>query len=485
MSLANRTVRGVLWSIAGSVGGRAVGLVGSLILAAVLAPAEYGAANVAFVVVSTVNVFTTLGLGQYLVATPDAGDEDAFHATVYHVAVGWAALLLVSAFGPAIGRTFDTPGLVWLVPGMAIAVALDRVSYIPGRILARQMRFRVLGLRQVAGEVTYTAVAVALAADGFGASSIVAGNVARATVGLLVLAGSVPRRSWIAPTPLRWATTRRMLDYGIPMSIGSVLYFASSRWDNLLIARLFGAGTVGQYNLAYNLADVPAIQVGEQVGDVLLPSFTRVQDPAARVRALARATGQLALVVFPMAVGLGAIAVTLQETFLDARWSLVGSMLTLLAVLSVVRPTGWLVSSYLQARKRPRVVMGLEAIKAACVLTFIPAFGHFGPLWACTAVGVAFGTYAAASVWSVHRLDAVPLPTLLVPLVRPLLCCVPLVACVLLARVGLAASSAPAALRLALEVCAGAAGYAAAAVVVARTEVLEMRRLVTGALGLA
>jgi PST family polysaccharide transporter len=63
---------------------------------------------------------------------------------------------------------------------------------------------------------------------------------------------------------------------------------------------------------------------------------------------------------------------------------MVGPMLAILSVLSVVRPIAWLISSYLQARKRPRLVMWLEGLKALSVLGLIPLFGQFGPLWACT-----------------------------------------------------------------------------------------------------
>jgi len=77
------------------------------------------------------------------------------------------------------------------------------------------------------------------------------------------------------------------LAFGVPMSLGALCEVASRRWDNLVVSRFFGAGPTGMYNLAYNLADVPAIQVGEQIGDVLLPSFARM-DPARRPEAFLR-----------------------------------------------------------------------------------------------------------------------------------------------------------------------------------------------------
>jgi PST family polysaccharide transporter len=94
------------------------------------------------------------------------------------------------------------------------------------------------------------------------------------------------------------------------------------------------------YNLAYNLADVPAIQVGEQIGDVLLPSFARM-DPAHRPDALVRSMTLLALVVFPLAVGLGAVAPTLVATIFNARWRPIAPMLVSCPPCPSRDPGGW------------------------------------------------------------------------------------------------------------------------------------------------
>src|SRR6185503_9524647 len=126
-------------------------------------------------------------------------------------------------------------------------------------------------------------------------------------------------RDWLEPARLTFRQTRELFAFGVPMALGALCAFASRRWDNLMVSRFFGPGPAGMYNLAYNLADVPAIQVGEQVGDVLLPSFARL-DPERRPAALLRSLSLLALVVFPLAVGLGVVAPTLVAVLLDARW---------------------------------------------------------------------------------------------------------------------------------------------------------------------
>jgi hypothetical protein len=55
-----------------------------------------------------------------------------------------------------------------------------------------------------------------------------------------------------------------MVRFGLPMSLGNAAGFASRKIDNAIVSGLFGADVVGAYHLAYNMADVAAVQVGEQ-----------------------------------------------------------------------------------------------------------------------------------------------------------------------------------------------------------------------------
>jgi L-aspartate-alpha-decarboxylase len=140
------------------------------------------------------------------------------------------------------------------------------------------------------------------AALGLGALAIVLGNLVRSSIRLAIFSASVSWREWLQPCRYSLQQTRELFAFGIPMALGALCEFASRRWDNLLVSRFFGPGVTGMYNLAYNLADVPAIQVGEQIGDVLLPSFARLE-PKRRPAAFLRSLSLLALVVFPLAIG--------------------------------------------------------------------------------------------------------------------------------------------------------------------------------------
>jgi PST family polysaccharide transporter len=176
----------------------------------------------------------------------------------------------------------------------------------------------------------------------------------------------------------------------------------------------------------------------------------------------------LALVMFPLAVGLGAVAETLTATLLRQTWTGVAPMLTLLAVLGVTRPISGALTAYLHASNRPRDVTFVEVVGAVMILGLIATFGRSSPIATCIAVGVAFTLKMIVAMFVVRRADGTPVWRFLGQLWAPLLACVPMAAAVVGVRRGLGAVGFEAGwVMLMAEVVVGAAAFVLAAFVVA------------------
>jgi PST family polysaccharide transporter len=349
-----------------------------------------------------------------------------------------------------------------------LSVLIRRAGSVPDKILAREMRFRELAIANGAGELIFTATAISLAAaTDLGGHSIVIGNIVQSvvTTGLIVRATGF---GWLERSPWQWSRFREIMRFGIPTGAAQVFNFASRYWDNLAFAHLFGTGVAGTYNMAYNLADIPAVQVGEQMSGVLLPAMSSLT-PEERKAAVVRSTGLMALAVFPLAVGLGAVSESLIALILSDEWQGVAPLLAVLSVLSVVRPMAWGVSSYLASFARNRTLMILEAIKVALLFACIFAFATLGPRWTAGAVGIAFGVQSGITIAVVIRHDGIPAGPMIAAFVRPLAACAVMAAAVLGAREGLSAVGVTRPVFLVpIEIAVGVATFVPAAFVFAR-----------------
>jgi lipopolysaccharide exporter len=273
-----------------------------------------------------------------------------------------------------------------------------------------------------------------------------------------------------------------MFKFGVPLGIQGVAHMASRYWDNLSISYYFGTAPLGAYNMAYNLADIPAVQVGEQIALVLLPSISELP-PERRPRALERSTALLSLVIFPLAVGLGLIAYPLISVILPANeWQEVAPLLTVLACLSVFRPITWVLSAYMEAESKTGRLMFLEIAKVVFIIAGIGVVSQYGLRVAAGAVGVAFGLTALAGVAMVVRHG--PSPTrLAAAFLQPLAACAVMASAVWLTQMGMRSLGVHAAwIYLVVEIIVGALAYVGGALVICRETSRDLLGLLKKAL---
>jgi PST family polysaccharide transporter len=477
-SLSQKAARGAVWTIATSLGARAIGVAGTLIMTRYLSKDLVGEVNDATILVITANWLTIWGFNQYVIVRgrgPDSA-EVTFHVTVAHLTLASIGLGLIALFGGYMTPWINAPNAARYVPGMALAFFIRRVGSVPEKVLIRNMHFRAVGLASAAGEITYAIASVGLASQGWGADAIVWGNVAQSlvSVGLLIMVAGF--KSWLTPCRLRAERFRDMARFGVPLAFQQVAHNASRYWDNLTISKFFDAGAVGLYGMAYNLADVPAVHVGEQLSSVLLPSFSRLE-ASQRPRALERATALLSIIIFPMAIGLGLVAEPLVRTLLPPDWRGVSPLLTILSVVSVFRPITWVVSTYMEAGERTSSLMWLEISKLGVLLGSIALLSRFGLLWASAGVGIAFGSSAIIGVLLVVR-GAAPRWRIFLGFSQPLIACSAMAVAVLGFRWGVALNTPW--IELLIEIALGGLAYVAVALLVCRATAKDLLRLLKG-----
>jgi lipopolysaccharide exporter len=344
------------------------------------------------------------------------------------------------------------------------------------------MNFRPSGLALALGEVAFTATALPLAALGWGGWSMVVANIVKSIVAVWILVRASGFKSWLTPTKVRLARIKDMLRFGMPLGVQGVAHMASRYWDNLAISYYFGPGSLGTYNMAYNLADIPAVQVGEQIALVLLPSMAELPRER-RARALERSTALLSVVIFPLAIGLGLVSYPLIAWILpNNEWQEVAPLLAVLAALSVFRPITWVLSAYMEAEAKTGRLMFLELAKVGLLIAGIMLLAPFGLRVAAGAVGLAFGLSAIAGVAMVVRHGPSP-GRLASAFIRPLLACGVMAIAVWLTARGLDAIGVEhPGLYVFCEIIIGALSYIAAALVICRETSKDLLGLLVKAL---
>lgn len=507
-NVASKALRGLFWVASTGLGSRIVSLISTLMLTRYVLPADYGEVQNTYVVVWMVDLLTQFGIPPYIAGRDDLTKKHIAHATFFFHALGVVGMALCLAIARPLGPHLGAPNMHLYMPGFVAATVLQRAATIPDRLLVRDLRFRAASAVRAMAEVVYAVSSLGLAMLGTrldfhlaghaivfgGGFAIVWGGIARGLFRCLALLPLVPFRHWFALVKPEKAVSRDVASFGAPITMAVLGGIGSRRWDNLAIGNLYGPSQAGIYNFAYNLADVPSSVVGEALGDVLAPSFAKT-DPADRPREVRRWVGFSALLCFPLGVGLSAVAASLKWLLKD-EWFSALPMILLLGSLSLTRPVINTLYAYLQTLGRTRLLMILEWQKAIGIVVTIAVAGRvlraaspqmdgtYGPLLACLAVGVVHAINTASYQIAAARIGGFRARSIITPLGRPLLACVPMVAAVLLVRLAFGEpQSKPLMIaRLTLEILAGAVLYVGAAWVFARAMVRDFLDLLRSSL---
>jgi PST family polysaccharide transporter len=475
MSLAQRATRGAAWNVSAGIGLRVLGVFTTVLLTRFIAPTEYGEVAAAAAVTLVVVTFTGLGFARYLIAR-SATDAECSQAVSVQGALTGTALAAAVALGAPIGTWIGVPGLTLYLPGMAVAYFVKVLGGVPQALLARGLHFGTLASALAIAEIAFAGTALLLAPT-TGAMAIVYGNLARSAVATAILFWRLPPAHRIRPAPVRRTDVRRMLAFGLPLSASNWLTLLATRWDGILVGRYLGAGVLGHYNLATNLAQVPAVELGSQLNDVLFPAMAQLHGSRRRA-ALPRTVGIMALLMMPLIFGIVCVAPLAVSVALDERWRDVGWMASLLAIGLVGLPLEWPVLAHLSVGGRSSVVLALGGFKAVSTLGLLIAVGWQRPAWACGAVVAGGLLNTVATVVSVRRDADVDQRAVLRALAGPLLAALTMTALVVGLR-PLAPPSWPGWLWLLTSILAGVASYLLGTALFARAtcaDVLELAR---------
>jgi len=425
--------RALTMSFLNTLVGRLGTFVTGIVLARLLAPADFGVYAVALVALNAMLSFNELGVSLALVRWK--GDPRRIAPTITTISITSSALLYAASWfaAPAFADALGAPDAAGVVRLLCLTVLIDGSTAAVVQLVNREFRQGTQLVVDGSNLALTTGVTVTLAVAGYGAWSLAWGALVGNTLSALLLF----RLAAMWPRPgFGRSQVRELLSFGMPLAGASVLVFAMLNIDYVVTGSLLGSVALGLYLQAFNLASWPVNMFSMVVRRVSFAAFARVQDdPRGRQEVLARFMALLAVGALPVCALLGLLALPLVTTLYGQRWAGSAAALQFLAVLAVVRVAGELSYDYLAALGRARRTMWLQASWVGALAITLPLGALAGGIEGLAAAhaGVAVVLMLPAFAIVVCR-TGVPLKALAAAAGRPALGTVLLIAVVLLVR---------------------------------------------------
>jgi teichuronic acid exporter len=305
--LQTRAARGAAALLVRSGLIKLAGVAGGVVLARVLAPAQFLA------------MFADVGLGGALIQQRHTPTQRELR-TVFTLQVMLAAVLLAIGFAVAVpvAAAYHLPAAdVWLLRALLATLLASSLRTVPAVLLERELRYARLGTVEAVEAVVFQIVAVAAALGGAGVWAFVWATVVRAMVGLLVLYRLSP---WRPGFGIDRGVARRLTGFGMAYQAQGILSFVKDAMTPTLVALVAGATAVGYVNWAYAVATLPLL-VTNSLWQVTFPAFARAaHDPALLTRMIERAIRLGAIVMLPLSFSVMALAPEAIRYVFTSKW---------------------------------------------------------------------------------------------------------------------------------------------------------------------
>lgn len=327
-------VRGLAWTGGVRWGGQILTWGSTVVVARVLSPADYGVVGMATVFTGLLTMVSEFGLGSAVVTLRGLTQEQIREINTLAAVLGVVSAALTCAAAPFISRFMASPPLTAVLTVMSMGFVMTGFRTVPDAALQKDLQFRTLALMEGAQALLMSATTLVLALAGARYWTLVAGTMVG---GFLSMGMAVVRRPHGFARP-RLASIRPAVSFSGRLLISRLSWFGYSNADFFVVGKALGERALGAYTLAWSLASIPIGKVSAMIMRVTPGFFAAVQDdPPALRRWLLALTEGVALLTFPMAVGLALVADDFVLLVLGAKWEAAILPLRLLAAYACVR----------------------------------------------------------------------------------------------------------------------------------------------------
>jgi len=411
------TATALRWSAVSLLGRQGAQLAFAVVLARLLGPDAYGLVSAALAYITIGSLVLDQGLAAALIQRPTLDPREPGAAATLNLALALALGAATAALAPTLAGFFHTPDLAPVVAVLGAGLVLKALAIVPRALLSRRLDFKVIALADTAGAAAGGAVAVAAALSGAGYWALVAQTLAADAVVAAVLLGCVR-----GPRPnAALGQLSGLMSFGTRVFIANLLSVFSRNADNILVGRYLGTTALAYYSIAYRVLLAPVQMLGFVVTRVLFPSFARMAEQPARIRAaVQQGTGMLAILAFPLMALIAVAAPQWVPLLLGRQWSAAVLVIQILAVTGARQCVYSLTPALMTGLGRADLHMRFAIVATVLQLGGIVAGLPFGIVG--VAVGYGLGGVAATplSIALQRRLVGIGVAEHLGSLVAPL-----------------------------------------------------------------
>lgn len=360
-SLRQKATQAVIWSAIERFSVQGVQFIVSIIIARLLMPSEYGLIAMLSIFLAVAQTFIDSGFSNALIQKQNRTETDFSTVFFFNLFVGcfFYAFLFLSA--PYIAQFYHEPLLDSITKIVALNLIVSSLGIVQRAKLSIVLNFRLQAVIALIAVVISGVTGVVMAYQGYGAWALVIQSLLNNFMNVVLL--WIFAR-WYPRLVFSWKSFMELFAFGSKLLLSGLLHTLYTNLYSLFIGKKMSSTDLGIYNRSYTLALFPSSNITDVLHKAMFPVLCSMQDDEEELeRYFLKYLRQACFIVFPLMVGLAALASPFIETVLSVRWMASVPILQILAFAYMWDPVMRINNHFLYAKGRTDYTLKAEIIK--------------------------------------------------------------------------------------------------------------------------
>lgn len=377
MGFTKNVITGISWTWALKLSTRAVSFLSIILLARILSPSQFGVYGIAILIMALLEVLTETGINVLLIQEKGKIENYLNSAWIVSIIRGIFIAISILILAPFVSVFFHSPG------SLNVLLLLAIVPFLRGFINPSVIKFqKELNFRK---EFWYRLIIFI-----FGSFvSITLAFLTRSVNGLIfgLIAGVILEIVFsflfISPKP-HFSIDKKyfsgILSRGKWITLSGIFNYLFHNFDNIVVGRILGAGSLGLYQMAYNISMLPITDVADVISKVTFPVYTIISEDRLRLRkAFLKTFFFVSIISIPFGTILILFPYEIVKIVLGQKWLGIVDVLRILVIFGVIRAISGLSSSlFLSVGKQKYVTIVTLVSIVSLAITIVPLVITYG-----------------------------------------------------------------------------------------------------------
>lgn len=329
MTLKNKVKNGLKWTFLDQILSQIIFLIFGIFLARILSPAVFGVVGMITIFSNFAVLFIDFGFSAALIQKEKVTNEHFSSVFWLNLSIGAFMYLLFYSCAPYISLFYKQDELTVLIRVICLSFIITSVASVQSNLLIKNLQFKKKVIINWIAMIVGYAIAFVLAYQGYGVWALVWMTLATAIVNTVLYWITA---SWLPMLVFDWSKIKELSHYGLNFLGDTSVNYWSRNYDNFIIAKILGSYDLGLYSRAYSLMLLPLRNVTTIVTKVMFPAFSQKQgDLPLLKKHYLNIILYIALLTFPMMIGLSFVAKEFVLLFFGKQWT---AMIPILSILS-------------------------------------------------------------------------------------------------------------------------------------------------------